>query len=185
MEEGFASARGARGGTAPIASSTSPSWHASKPSSSTRRAALSACDLACSLRLFVCEPRDLKINLRTIAWHSLPGARRRAHHPFTFTPLRQSRRLTRVDRTPPALRRVLESSDEVDASQAPADREGKKKQKEKENVGHPDHVVRVRLRMRQRHLDVQAQGGDLEQPQDPRRPGAPSNPKPITPTSSN
>ena len=125
MEEGFASARGARGGTAPIASSTSPSWHASKPSSSTRRAALSACDLACSLRLFVCEPRDLKINLRTIAWHSLPGARRRAHHPFTFTPLRQSRRPTRVDRTPPTLRRVLESSDEVDASQAPADRQGK------------------------------------------------------------
>jgi hypothetical protein len=39
--------------------------------------------------------------------------------------------------------------------------------------------------MRQRHLDVQAQGGDLEQPQDPRRSGAPSNPKPITPTSSN
>ena len=127
MEEGFASARGARGGTAPIASSTSPSWHASKPSSSTRRAALSACDLACSLRLFVCEPRDLKINLRTIAWHSLPGARRRVHHPSTFTPLRQSRRPTRVDRTPPTLRRVLESNDEVDASQAPADRQGKEK----------------------------------------------------------
>ena len=127
-------------------------------------------------------PKNKSLNQRVAL--ALPGARRRVHHPSTFTPLRQDPRPTRVDRTAPTLVGVLESSDEVDASQAPADRQGKEKHKEKEDVGHPDHVVRVRLRMRQRHLDVQAQGGDLEQPQDPRRPGATSNPKPITPTSS-
>ena len=50
-----------------------------------------------------------------------------------------------------------------------------------EDVGHPDHVLRFRLRVRQRHLNVQAQGGDLEQPQDTRRPGAPSDPRGTRP----
>ena len=137
MEEGFASARGARGGTAPIASSTSPSWHASKPSSSARRAALSACDIACSLCLFVCEPRDLKIYLRTIAWHSLPRSATKGSSPLDVHAPQAGSTPHHPRRSHPTLRGVLESSDEVDASQAPADREGKEKHKRRRRCWAP------------------------------------------------